>query len=64
MSDDLYATLGVPSYWIIDLDEPAVTVLTLVDGSYVERQTVAGDNSLTVAEPFPVTFRPSQLVRS
>jgi Uma2 family endonuclease len=60
----VYATLGVPSYWIVDLDDPAVTVLTLVDGSYVEQTTVTGDGELTVSEPFPVTLRPSQLVRS
>jgi Uma2 family endonuclease len=60
----VYATLGVPSYWIVDLDEPAVTVLTLVSGSYVDQATVVGDDQLTVAEPFPVTFQPSQLVRA
>jgi Uma2 family endonuclease len=60
----VYAAIGVPSYWIVDLDEPAVTVLTLVNGSYVEQTTVAGDDPLTVTDPFPVTFRPSQLVRS
>ncbi len=60
----VYATLGVPSYWIVDLDGPAVTVLGLAGDSYVERATVTGDDPLTVIDPFPLTLRPSQLVRA
>ena len=60
----VYAALGVPSYWIVDCDEPSVTVLRLVGDGYVEQATVRGDETLTVAEPFPLTLRPSQLVRT
>ncbi len=60
----VYATLGIPFYWIVDLDEPAVTVLTLVGDTHVEHVTAAGDDPLTVAEPFRLTLRPSQLVRT
>jgi Uma2 family endonuclease len=59
---DLYARLGVPSYWIVDLDEPSVTVLELRDGSYREQLVARGKNLLEVDEPFGVAFRPSDLV--
>jgi Uma2 family endonuclease len=58
---DVYAGLGFYSYWIVDLDEPSVTVLMLVGDGYVEQTTVRGDETLTVAEPFPVAFRPTDL---
>jgi Uma2 family endonuclease len=60
---DVYAGLGIASYWIVDLDEPSITVLRLIGDCYVEQATVRGDETLTVTEPFPVTLRPSQLVR-
>jgi Uma2 family endonuclease len=59
----VYAELGMPSYWIVDLDVPSVTVLGLAAGSYVEEAIFTDDEPLTVAEPFPVTVRPSDLVR-
>jgi Uma2 family endonuclease len=39
-----YAEGGLPWYWLVDLDEPSLVVLQLIDGIYVERQrlTVAG----------------------
>jgi Uma2 family endonuclease len=61
---DVYARLGVPGYWIVDLDEPSVTVLVLRDGTYQEQQVFRGDDLVEVVEPFPVSFRPSDLVRS
>ena len=53
----LYAEAGVPQYWIVDPDEPALSVLTLVDGSYVETARIRGREALTITEPFPVTIR-------
>ncbi len=58
----VYAKLGVPSYWIVDCREPSVTVLILVDGGYAEETTATGDELLTVARPFPATFRPTDLL--
>jgi Uma2 family endonuclease len=60
----VYASLGVPSYWIVDCDEPSVTALRLVGDLYVEQATARGDETLTVTEPFPLILRPSQLVRT
>jgi len=54
---DLYAEAGVPQYWIADPDEPALTVLTLVDGSYVETARIRGREELAITEPFPATIR-------
>jgi Uma2 family endonuclease len=59
---NVYAELGVPSYWIVDLDDPSVTVLTLSGGAYTEKATFTGDEPLIAAEPFPITFRPSDLL--
>jgi Uma2 family endonuclease len=61
---DVYAALGVASYWIVDLAEPAITVLGLAGDGYVEQATVRGDEMLTVTEPFPVAFRPADLLHS
>lgn len=40
------------SYWVVDPDEPSVTVLELVDGRY----------RLPVALPFPVEQQPDLLL--
>lgn len=48
----LYEDGGVASYWVVDPDEPSVTVLELVDGRY----------RLPVALPFPVEQQPDLLL--
>ena len=53
---DIYATLGVASYWLIDPVEKSLTVLELQDGTYVERASIRGDEVLTVTAPFPATI--------
>ena len=58
----VYASMGVPSYWIVDLADPSITVLDLVDDDYAERMTVHGDDVLSVDLPFPVTACPSELI--
>ena len=60
---DVYARLGVPSYWIVDLDEPSVAVLELHNGVYRDRSIICGDRLFEADEPFSVAFRPSDLVR-
>jgi Uma2 family endonuclease len=50
-----YQGAGVPSYWIADPVAGRLTVLELVDGSYVERAVVDGDDEVALTAPFPVT---------
>jgi Uma2 family endonuclease len=59
---NVYARLGVPSYWIVDVDEPSVTVLALADGEYLDETTGTGDEPLTLTAPFPITVRPTDLL--
>lgn len=56
-----FEAAGVPAYWLVDPDEPSLTVLRLVDGVYVEEATVRGDERYVGHEPFAVTVVPSQL---
>ncbi len=59
-----YQRHGVPAYWIVDpdRDRPAVTVLELRDGRYVEVADLRGDDKKEVTIPFPVTLCPIDLV--
>jgi Uma2 family endonuclease len=57
-----YARLGIPSYWLLDVDVPSLRVLELGDGDYVERAYAAGEQSLSVEQPFPVTVVPARLL--
>jgi Uma2 family endonuclease len=57
-----YEERGVPSYWLVDPDEPSVTVLELEAGHYVERAHVIGDSAGRVYEPFELVLVPSHLV--
>lgn len=59
---DRFAAAGVPSYWLIDPDEPSVTVLELHDGTYRETQVRRGDEVVRVTIPFALAFRPSELL--
>lgn len=58
-----YARLGIPSYWLVDVDEPSIRVLRWRAGGYDDVAFAAGDEPLHVSEPFPVDLVPSQLVR-
>ncbi len=53
---DRFQAAGVPSYWIVDPDEPSITVLELQDGGYVEVAVIAGSEPHTVARPFPLSL--------
>lgn len=46
----LYAMAGVPEYWLVDVDQRSVTVLTLVDGEY---QVVTQDADVTRSSVVP-----------
>ena len=52
---------GCPSYWVVDPEQPAITVWELVDGAYVEQAHVTAGQSRTVSSPFEVTLTPSSL---
>ncbi len=58
----LYEQAGVASYWLIDPEQERLTVLELVDGSYVERAVVKGDDEFVAEVPFAVRVVPSELV--
>jgi Uma2 family endonuclease len=57
-----YARLGIPSYWLFDVDTPSLRVLELEGDDYVERAFVVGEQAVTVARPFPVTLVPARLM--
>ena len=58
-----YEAAGVPEYWLVDPDEPSLTVLRLVDGRYEEAAKVVGDEPYLATYPFPVTIVPARLGR-
>jgi Uma2 family endonuclease len=59
----LYAAAGVQHYWIVDRDPVRVTLLRLAGGAYEVVGRAAGTEPLSVQEPFPITFRPADLLR-
>ncbi|MEA2703571.1 MAG: hypothetical protein QOD63_1516 [Actinomycetota bacterium] len=58
-----YETFGVPEYWLVDPDEPSLTVLRLVEGRYEEVARVTGDERYEATYPFPVTIVTDRLGR-
>ncbi|MFP5218385.1 MAG: Uma2 family endonuclease [Actinomycetes bacterium] len=60
---DRLQAAGVPSYWRVDPDEPAFTVLELQDGAYVEVARVEGEQAWMAERPYPVTVVPADLLR-
>jgi len=57
-----YETAGVHAYWLVDPNEPSLTVLHLEAGRYVEHAVVAGDEPYHATFPFPVTVVPIGLL--
>jgi Uma2 family endonuclease len=58
----VFEARGVPSYWVVDPDEPSLTVFELEGSSYVEVTRVTGDEAWSAARPYPVTVVPAALV--
>lgn len=60
-----YERAGVPSYWIVDPDEPRLTAWELRGPAgrarYVEVTDVGGEESWAATLPFPVTITPARL---
>jgi Uma2 family endonuclease len=63
---DVYEGFGIPAYWIVepDRDGPRLIVFELGDGKYEQVADVTGDEPYHATLPFPVTIRPSVLVRT
>lgn len=57
-----YARLGVPSYWLLDVDVPSIRALEWRAGGYDEVAYAEGAEALTVQRPFPVTVVPADLI--
>lgn len=57
-----YAEAGVAWYWIVDPDEPSLTVLRLTSGGYEEEAVVRGEEPYRAELPMLVTVAPASLV--
>jgi Uma2 family endonuclease len=58
-----YRDAGVPTYWVVDPINPRLRVWELRHGEYVEVADVFGDDEWTGNAPYPVTVRPSDLLK-
>jgi Uma2 family endonuclease len=63
---DVYEGFGIPSYWIVepDRERPRLIVFELRDRKYEQVADITGDEEFRAERPFPVTIRPSALVRT
>lgn len=56
-----YEAAGVPSYWVLDPDEPSLLVLELEGRVYRDVASVFGTDRFDAKKPFPVSVVPSAL---
>ncbi|MFG1999044.1 Uma2 family endonuclease [Spirillospora sp. NPDC048911] len=57
-----YAAIGIPHYWLVDLEpRPKLTVLQLAGSGYRLVRKVKAGEAFTTDEPFPVGFDPARL---
>ncbi|HWG74742.1 MAG TPA: Uma2 family endonuclease [Acidimicrobiales bacterium] len=59
----IYAEGRAEWYWIVDPDEPSLTVLRLAGDVYDEEARVIGSEAYQTEQPFPVRVVPAELVR-
>ncbi len=59
----LYEESGVASYWLVDPDTPAITILELLNGRYEQVAAAHGDQTIEVTAPFPISLNPTDLAR-
>jgi Uma2 family endonuclease len=57
-----FEAAGVPSYWVIDPDEPSLSVFELEGAAYRQVTEVRGDDGWDAALPFAVRMVPRNLV--
>ena len=60
---DIYAEAGIPHYWIVEPNTPAVTVYELADSTYTETAHASGEQTLTVEHPIVLRLTPTDLLR-
>jgi Uma2 family endonuclease len=61
---EIYAEMGIPSYWLVDITEPSVLVLELgLSAEYDERARLLAAEPGHLERPFPMTVAASDLVR-
>ncbi len=60
---ELYQQSGVEQYWLVDPDEPSVTVWTRQGDRFGAEQVVARADVVELASPLRVSIRPADLVR-
>jgi len=53
----------VPSYWVVDPDEPSLVAFELEGGAYREVAHVGGEEAWSATRPFAVRVVPAELVR-
>lgn len=58
----IYAEGGAPWYWIVDPEEPSLTVLRLIEAAYEEDARVTGSEVYETDEPFPLRVVPADLL--
>ena len=58
----VFEEAGVPAFWLVDPDEPSLTVLHLEGQRYVEHAVVTDDQEYEAEFPFPVTVVPARLI--
>lgn len=59
----VYARLGIPSYWIVDPRQPSLLALELDrEGHYAEVAHAVGDEPAQLERPFPVVVVPQDLL--
>ena len=58
----LYAEFRIPSYWLVDIEEPSLTVLELDGDAYREVTRVDGASRSQIARPFLVAISPADLI--
>ena len=63
MKRQVYAEMGIPSYWMVDIRTPSVLALELADGQYETAGHLIGETATPLEKPFPVEFAASQLIR-
>jgi len=58
----LYAEFGIPSYWLVDIDEPSLLVLGLDGRAYHDVARLSGKERGEITRPFDVAISPADLV--
>lgn len=60
---ELYEQAGVVQYWLVDPDEPSVTVWSRTGGHFGTPALVVGDDRLHLDAPLRLVLHPADLVR-